>query len=418
MMNDKQKAALLQRCLEQVRTGKLTQAECLRRYPAIAGELKMAFRISQATPAVEMDSPLESELRMRKASILNQLPDRQEVVTKSKPGRYTWQTHKRRFAMTWIVIFTTLLTLITGTGVVAASSGALPGDALYPVKGLTEQVQLALASDEGDAELTLHFIQTRMEEMQQLLEKGRVDDLEEAASGYQNQAQAMTQLLADVQAQNPDEAIRLRTQLEQELQEQARQMQALLADEGNANGDLIQTRLQTMLETNTQTRLRISQVEDEVPDEELPEEGGDLPAEGDVSVESMEAELPEDTNGNGAQTRSSQFVNASGDVQNATFTFRVTNAQQIGVYAELAGSRYACQADGDLVTCNIPNAVEKGTLNLYCLEDNSLLYSYNYDYDWLGTKEPGPGENGQTQQGGSTEGGHDGDTGGSGKGGK
>ena len=27
------------------------------------------------------------------------------------------------------------------------------------------------------------------------------------------------------------------------------------------------------------------------------------------------------------------------------------------------------QADGDMVTCNIPNATEKGTLNLYCLKD-------------------------------------------------
>ena len=80
----------------------------------------------------------------------------------------------------------------------------------------------------------------------------------------------MTQLLAAVQAQDPDEAIRLRTELEQQLQEQARQMQALLEDEEITNGDQTRTQLQEMLQTNTQTRLRINQTAEDIPDEEIP----------------------------------------------------------------------------------------------------------------------------------------------------
>ena len=228
----------------------------------------------------------------------------------------------------------------------------------------------------------------------------------------------MTQLLAAVQAQDPDEAIRLRTELEQQLQEQARQMQALLDDEETPTGDQTREQLQTMLQTNTQTRLRINQTTDDIPDEEIQDEGEYVPDEGVVSADSVEEPVEANGNGNSEQVRSSEFINAGGDVQNATFIFRVTDAAQIGVYAELDGARYACATDGDLVTCNIPNAVEKGTLNLYCLQDNSLLYSYNYDYDWLGTKESGSGDNGQMQQGGSEDGGHGGDSGGSGKGGK
>ena len=421
MMNEKKNAAIVERCLAQVQAGTLTKEDCLQRFPHLTKELNAAFHLMEGFHTLDADNLLQQELRETKVKLLNQLPDRSPLVTKSRSNRYIWQTTKRRFAMTWIIIVSTLLTMLTGTGVVYASGDALPGDALYPVKTLTENVQLALASQEGDAELTLHFIQTRMEEMQQLLAQGRTDDLDEAASGYENQTKAMTQLLSSVQAQDPDEAIRLRTELELKLQEQARQMQVLLEDEETAAGDQTREQLQIMLQTNTQTRLRINQTDDEVPDdeipdEEIPDEGEDVPEGGDVSAESLAED--EVTNGNGAQVRSSEFVNASGDVQNATFTFRVTNASQIGVYAELAGVQYACQADGDLVTCNIPNAVEKGTLNLYCLQDNSLLYSYNYDYDWLGTKEPGPGENGQNQQSGSEESGHDDDSGGSGKGGK
>ena len=417
-MNETRKAAIVERCLAQVQAGTQTKEACLRRYPQLANELNAAFHLTNAFQAADENNLLEQELRETKVRLLNQLPDRPALVTKSRPNRYTWQRTKRRFAMTWIIIVSTLLTMLTGTGVVYASSDALPGDALYPVKTLTENVQLALASQEGDAELTLHFIQTRMEEMQQLLAQGRTDDLDEAASGYENQTKAMTQLLAAVQAQDPDEAIRLRTELEQQLQEQARQMQALLDDKETPTGDQTREQLQTMLQTNTQTRLRINQTTDDIPDEEIPDEGEYVPDEGVVSADSVEEPVEANGNGNSEQVRSSEFINAGGDVQNATFIFRVTDAAQIGVYAELDGARYACATDGDLVTCNIPNAVEKGTLNLYCLQDNSLLYSYNYDYDWLGTKESGSGDNGQMQQGGSEDGGHGGDSGGSGKGGK
>ena len=36
--------------------------------------------------------------------------------------------------MTWVIIVTTLLSLVSGAGVVYASNDALPGEALYPVK--------------------------------------------------------------------------------------------------------------------------------------------------------------------------------------------------------------------------------------------------------------------------------------------
>jgi len=165
-----------------------------------------------------------------------------------------------------------------------------------------------------------------------------------------------------------------------------------------------------MLQTNTQTRLRIHESDQIViPDGTLEEENSE--------VETTEPgdEATAEPAGNAEQARSSAFVNASGDIQNAAFIFRVANAERMGVYAELAGDRYACAAEGDLVTCNIPNAAANGTLNLYSLADNSLLYSHDYDYDWLGEKWTGE-ENGFQVQG-EGEGGSQGN-GQGGKGGK
>jgi hypothetical protein len=55
------------------------------------------------------------------------------------------------------------------SGVSAASTGALPGDALYPVKRSTEQAQLALAgSDDSRGKLYLEFAGSRLGEAEQV----------------------------------------------------------------------------------------------------------------------------------------------------------------------------------------------------------------------------------------------------------
>lgn len=410
-MNERRKAEIIDRCLSAVQSGEWSKEECFQRYPKLAGELRSIFQAAEllsSNPSVEMGT---NQLRIAKMQLLNRLPDRDQVVTKPGLNRYKWQTTKRRFVMTWVIIVTTILSLMTGTGAVFASGDALPGDALYPVKTMMEQVQLAFASDEADAGLYLKFLETRVQEMETLMEQGRFDDLDEIAAGYQNQTQAMAQLMAEIQAENPDEAVKLRTELEQKLQEHASLIEAILDEDSNANGDQVRDQLQEMLQTNTQTRLRIhEEVEDELPPEDGEETSGDEPSATEGSDETVD-----DMNGNGVQVRNSAFVNAGGDAQNATFTFRITNAEQLGVYAELAGSYYSCTADGDLVNCDVPNAVSKGTLKLYCLTDNSLLYSYDYDYDWLGEKESGSSGNQMQGDGGGDGGDHENGHGGKGK---
>ena len=420
-MNEKRKAKIIEHCFEAVASGKSSREECLQRYPQLRDELQSLFQLTESISNAGETGMDAAQVRMGKVKLLNKLPTRTEVVTKTGQSRYKLQTTKRRFAMTWVLIVTTLLSVLTGTGVVFASGEALPGDALYGVKEWRENVQLAFASDETDAELFLQFTEERVREMEALMAQGRFDDLEDAAEGYENQMQAMMRNMAEIQAENPDEAVRLRTETEQKLQDQARQMETLLDEpvdettDDTQTGDQTRDQLRVMLETNTQTRLRINEVVEE------PDDGDDGTGDdGDLSAESMEAagdETTVETNGNATQARHSEFVNASGDEQNATFQFRISSAEQIGVYAELNGAQYACYASGDDVTCNIPNTVEKGTLNLYCLEDNSLLYSHAYDYDWLGMKDAGE-DGSQTQSQGSSGGESSGNGGSGGKGGK
>lgn len=389
-MKENKKAKIVDRCLAALRSGQWTREECLRRYPEMAAELQDYFALAERL-ALESSLALEqNEQRVGKMRMLNRLTQRADSVTNTNLPRYTWQTTKRRFAMTWVIIIATVLSVMTGTGVVYASGDALPGEALYPVKMLVEDMQLALASDAADARLLMQFSELRIREMQALAEKGRFDDVEEAAAGYQNQAQTMNQLMAEIQAENPDEATRLRSELEKQLEEQARLMQSWLDEDPQATRDQFTEQLRIMLETNTQTRLRIHEVE--VIPEEPP-----IVEDGETATDEAAIEATEEPAGNSEQLRSAEFVQAAGDTQNATFTFRIMNAAQFGVSAELAGERYSCAAEGDLVTCSIPNAAASGVLKLYSKKDGSLLYSHAYDYDWLGEKEPGSGNGTQSQ---------------------
>ena len=70
-----------------------------------------------------------------------------------------------------------LLIVLLGGGVSFAAEGALPGDALYPVKvGVNERVRAALALGlEADAEWNVRQIERRLEEAEELSAEGELN---------------------------------------------------------------------------------------------------------------------------------------------------------------------------------------------------------------------------------------------------
>ncbi len=87
----------------------------------------------------------------------------------------------------WALAAFLLAVLLLGTtaGMVQAAEGALPGDALYGVKRSLEEVRLLFSlSPEGDAALLATFLDERLEELERLLEEGRLEDLDLAEAAY------------------------------------------------------------------------------------------------------------------------------------------------------------------------------------------------------------------------------------------
>ncbi|KKR05725.1 MAG: hypothetical protein UT34_C0002G0232 [candidate division WS6 bacterium GW2011_GWF2_39_15] len=67
-----------------------------------------------------------------------------------------------------IVSLSLVALLLLGTGVTYASDGAKPGDLLYSVDRLSENVQLALTLDDStNAELEMKFLEERVEELEE-----------------------------------------------------------------------------------------------------------------------------------------------------------------------------------------------------------------------------------------------------------
>ncbi len=91
--------------------------------------------------------------------------------------------------MTILIILAVVVTL-SGGGTIIASQNALPGDFLYPVKIETEEFRLVLAPDERDAELYLIFANERLEEMNGLLDQGRIEDALLANQRFETQVNA------------------------------------------------------------------------------------------------------------------------------------------------------------------------------------------------------------------------------------
>ena len=403
-MKENEIAKIIDLCISEISVGRATENDCFLKYPEIKKELRTAFSVIQQFRSAESIT-LNAESRAAfKKTILFNLPDRENLVTKQNGLRYRWQNTKRRFAMTWVIIVTTVLSLLSGAGAVYASNDALPGEFLYPLKTWTEDIQLLLAPDEMDVELAGIFASRRMDELLELLQSGEEIELDDLLGGYQNRTELMTQAFEKVRAHNPEEAIRLRIELETRLREQARIMETLLDENEGSLGIPLQTRIRTMLQSNLQTRMRISQ---EVPVEEPVEDPSEKLTE-ETEDENKDQNQYEDQNRNRVEYASDEIVENGA----LFFQFRFTDSLANGMYAEVDGLMYACSVNNDLVTCNLSGSKGNGTLKLFDLKTNELLYSYeyqhNYEYLWAGTKEGGT-EN--QQQGNPDSGGGNSDNG-------
>ncbi len=161
-MNEKLYEAL-DICLRALELGHDIDA-ALALYPGMAAELRPLLEASIQARHLAGGEPLADVQGRGRAQLLQHAARLRESV---RPRRPSAVPALRRIAL---VLGLTAFFVLSGTGLVSASSTALPGDQLYPVKRTWEDVRLWMIFDpQGREILESEYEQERVDEINELL---------------------------------------------------------------------------------------------------------------------------------------------------------------------------------------------------------------------------------------------------------
>lgn len=195
---------ILSDCTERLLQGESVD-QCLQRYPEQARDLEPLLRVAAAAretaAAVEPRPDFKARTRYEVQSRLR------AAGRKTAAGKSPVMGWIPRWAVAAVSVVFVLL--LAGTTTVAASSDALPGDPLYPVKTATETVQMKLTfSQEGKARLQARLAERRAWEMARLAESGRTERLRTVAARFGDHLAGIEALAAEIEATSPDDGER------------------------------------------------------------------------------------------------------------------------------------------------------------------------------------------------------------------
>jgi hypothetical protein len=255
--------------LEEMEQGRMSIEECLARYPDLRPELQKLILTAQTlrqAPKVSPSVGFKLNARQRLITKLDENAEPsvtfRERIRRTVQGRIRPTPVRRRLAMSWLLISTIVLSVFAGggVGVAYAADGAVPGDALYGVDLGVEALRMMFAFDqEAKAELSLHFADERLEELQELVGQGAPDEaIGEALAGYAHNLELAVQAVNQLMAGDGEEAretlrllIQERFMLQNQILTQVRNQIATLGkgqiEEAIRNMEATQTQLQEML---------------------------------------------------------------------------------------------------------------------------------------------------------------------------
>lgn len=163
---------VLEICLHELEKGADLEF-ILSRYPDLSRELRPILKASIKARSMAVPAPSPEAMRRRRAKLLQQASEMREQ--RSAP-------HKRMipiFQRLAISFTLTAFFLASGTGLVGASTTALPGEKLYPVKRTWEDVRLFFTFNPDIKEmLESEFESERLDEVGELLAEGRHETIQ------------------------------------------------------------------------------------------------------------------------------------------------------------------------------------------------------------------------------------------------
>jgi hypothetical protein len=159
--------AALEICLRDMQAGAGLES-CLSRFPDMADELRPVLEASLAARTLTLKAPPAAIQQRGRARLLQHAAEMREAQHVAN-GRSIRSLRMVGVSLVLVAIF-----LMSGTGLVRASSGALPGDQLYPVKRTWEDVRLWFVfNPEAREQLESKYERERIDEIDELFAEGR-----------------------------------------------------------------------------------------------------------------------------------------------------------------------------------------------------------------------------------------------------
>ena len=218
----------LEYCLQELtETGDIEAS--LRRFPQYVDQLRPQLELAQAMRVFYRQVPeAPGGLKAGRERMLAAAAEQRKrgvapaSAATAKPAARRWRLAPLRiFALALVVA---LAVVVTGGGLAWASTQSLPGDLLYPIKLVTEDVRMALASTpEERVELALGFLDERIDESQALVVAERPVSDELVAQIQEGIEQALTQAASAGDAETPP----LLTQISRRTRAQIRALEQL-----------------------------------------------------------------------------------------------------------------------------------------------------------------------------------------------
>jgi hypothetical protein len=164
---------VLEACLQSIEHGANIDS-LLARYPQFADELRPLLNAALSARAMPLPSPSASGMRRGRSQFLQKAAEMREAKVAPRVRRSVIPLFQRLA----ITLGLTSALVFSGTGLVSASSTALPGENLYPVKRTWEDVRLLFVFnvDSRDA-LESQYEQERLHEATKLLAEGRHQEI-------------------------------------------------------------------------------------------------------------------------------------------------------------------------------------------------------------------------------------------------
>jgi len=164
---------ILDYCIDEMRAGKSID-KLVEQFPEYAEELRSMLELSEQVGELDAPEPSAETINNalfeigQRAGQKKQEPDTSGIFL----PKFVRQPWVRRTVSAMLVV------VVLFFGLSTASADSVPGDLLYPVKQLTESIQIAFTfNEEDEAELRLTFSEKRLKELSKVYrETGEVNE--------------------------------------------------------------------------------------------------------------------------------------------------------------------------------------------------------------------------------------------------